>query len=88
MCVSLVHPSVLYLTRFSDEKKVDGKDEEKIVGESAALCLVYVSHNHLALDDSDIQILKTYVRSVRTPEVRGAHSVIGSRSLCRTTQET
>lgn len=53
------------LTTISDEKKEDGKDEEKIVGTRVrcylSLCLLHMCI--IALDDSDIQILKTYVCS-------------------------
>jgi hypothetical protein len=53
------------LTRLSDEKKADSKDDEKIVGSWPVLNLFGAVCNCvfvlIALDDSDIQILKTYV---------------------------
>jgi hypothetical protein len=50
---------------YLDDKKADSK-EEKIVGESS-LCpwVTPILKRHVALDDSDIQILKTYVRHTR-----------------------
>jgi hypothetical protein len=51
------------LTIILDEKKADGKEEEKIVGQcSFAHAISPMLNKHIALDDSDIQILKTYVR--------------------------
>ena len=48
-----------------DEKKADDKQDEKIVGELHTLILPYLGSYVVlvALDDSDIQILKTYVSS-------------------------
>jgi hypothetical protein len=43
------------------EKKADGKEEEKIVGTPWPILSRFFLMAVLALDDSDIQILKTYV---------------------------
>ena len=51
-----------HLTLIPDERKGDDKDE-KIVGElHQGYILKTLADQHSALDDSDIQILKTYVR--------------------------
>jgi hypothetical protein len=73
---------------YVDEKKADGKDEEKIVGGPSLLYAISpILKRHVALDDSDIQILKTYVRHHKRLVVK-AYSVTGSRSLRCSTQET
>jgi hypothetical protein len=49
----------------TDEKKADDKADEKIVGEYASSSLsARDAHEPTALDESDIQILKTYVRII------------------------
>lgn len=52
----------LILTAVKDSKKIDEKDE-KIIRESIPLTSSAAPFNtFVALDESDIQILKTYVR--------------------------
>ena len=64
----------------TDEKKVDNKDEEKIVGALIILHLFYATVNFvpvlIALDDSDIQILKTYVCRSIPPSWRTGRALI------------
>ena len=54
---------LVFLTAFEDTKKIDEKDE-KIIRECIHLSyLSHLSYTSVALDESDIQILKTYVRA-------------------------
>lgn len=73
------------------EKKADDKEEKEIKREySWHPCMEVNSSNiyPIALDDSDIQILKTYVRPRSPKATIITHTPTGPRSICRQTEES